>query len=498
MLIVVLVVIAMLALAAYSFADLMFSQRKGALVHGRLVQARTMADSGLEAAKAFLIRPAETQQQDGGHYDNPPLFQGVLVVDGDLDQRRGRFSIVAPRVEDGQLAGVRFGLEDESTRLNLNSLLIADVSVDGGGRQLLMGLPGMTEQIADAILDWLDEDDEPREFGAELDYYSSLDPPYAPKNGPLASVEEVLLIRGISPWLLFGPDGNRNGVLDDHERANAGMFNGEIEGEMDRGWSAYLTLYSMEANLRPDGLPRINLNSNDMQQLSEDLSTLFPPAWVTYIVAYRINGPYRGNRPAETGSSGPLDVTREGRFPLSQVLDLVGGRVQVQYEGDEERTVLASPFIDGPLAYGTYLPKLMDAVTVNASPMIPGRININQAPYPILRGIPGMSEEVVDEILANRTLDPSDEDPAQRHETWILSRGIVTLDEMKDLMPYITAGGDVFRAQVVGYFDSAGPAARIETIIDATTPAPRILFWRDISHLGRGFPLEVLGTEVRE
>ena len=37
-----------------------------------------------------------------------------------------------------------------------------------------MGLPGMTEDVADAILDWLDTDDEPRELGAEIEYYSGL------------------------------------------------------------------------------------------------------------------------------------------------------------------------------------------------------------------------------------------------------------------------------------------------------------------------------------
>jgi len=42
--------------------------------------------------------------------------------------------------------------EDESSRLNMNMLLIADTAVPGGGRTLLMSLPGMTEDVADAIL----------------------------------------------------------------------------------------------------------------------------------------------------------------------------------------------------------------------------------------------------------------------------------------------------------------------------------------------------------
>ena len=80
------------------------------------------------------------------------------------------------------------------------------------GRDLLMALPGMTEETADAILDWLDEDEEPREYGAESDYYSSLSPPYAAKNGQLETVEELLLVRGVTPQLLFGADVNRNGI----------------------------------------------------------------------------------------------------------------------------------------------------------------------------------------------------------------------------------------------------------------------------------------------
>jgi hypothetical protein len=63
-------------------------------------------------------------------------------------------------------------------------------------------------------LDWIDEDDDQREFGAEEDFYSGMSPPYAPKNGPLDTVEELLLVRGVTPWLLFGGDVNRNFTLE--------------------------------------------------------------------------------------------------------------------------------------------------------------------------------------------------------------------------------------------------------------------------------------------
>ena len=69
---------------------------------------------------------------------------------------------------------------------------------------------------------------------------------------------------------------------------------------------------------------------------------------------------------------------------------------------------------------------------------------------------------------------------------------------MKNLMPYICAGGGVYRAQVIGFYDKGGPYARFEAIIDATTQPPRVLFWRDLSHLGRGFALETLGIDLMQ
>lgn len=68
---------------------------------------------------------------------------------------------------------------------------------------LLLGALSIDPAVADAILDWLDEDGDTRfPNGAEDDYYSKLDPPYRAANGPLADVTELLLVRGVSPETL--------------------------------------------------------------------------------------------------------------------------------------------------------------------------------------------------------------------------------------------------------------------------------------------------------
>ena len=166
----------------------------------------------------YLMQDDATRDEAGGHFNNPNYFQAIPVLVHEDPSQRANFSVLVPNIDDeGNLAGVRYGLEDESTRLNVNALLMADKLMENAGRDLLMGLPGMTEDVADAILDWMDEDDEAREYGCESDYYQGLSPPTIAKNGPLDTVEELLLVRGVTPQLLFGTDTNRNGMVDPNE-----------------------------------------------------------------------------------------------------------------------------------------------------------------------------------------------------------------------------------------------------------------------------------------
>ena len=286
-LIVVLVIIVMLTLAGFAFTQLMFTERKAAVFSAHRVQARALADSGVEAARQFLDQQEQQRTEAGGWYDNPDRFRGVMVIGEERANGPGRFTVIAPHT-DGSLSGhYRFGLQDESARLNVNALVSAETIKKNSGRQMLMGLPGMTEEIADAILDWIDADRQPRQSGAESDYYASLQPPYGPKNGPLESIEELLLVRGVTPRLLFGEDINRNGINDADERGGRDIASTGTSGQpTNRGWFDYLTLHSHETNLQPDGKPKINLNQDDMKTLHHQLKdALGNEASATFIVA---------------------------------------------------------------------------------------------------------------------------------------------------------------------------------------------------------------------
>lgn len=69
------------------------------------------------------------------------------------------------------------------------------------------------DEIIDALVDWLDTDEVESDFGAEDSYYQSLDPSYQAANGPITSIEELLLVKGIDRELLLGSD-ERPGLAD--------------------------------------------------------------------------------------------------------------------------------------------------------------------------------------------------------------------------------------------------------------------------------------------
>jgi DNA uptake protein ComE-like DNA-binding protein len=496
-LLIVLVSIVFLSLAAYTFATLMVTQAQITKLAGRQVQSKYLVDSGTDYLRMYLGLDDASIHELGGRYNNPQYFQAVSVgMDETSPENMGRFTIIAPSLDDeGNPGGFRYGLTDESTRLNLNILIFVEVFYPGGGKQLLMSLPQMTEDTAEAILDWIDVDDEVRPFGAESNYYAGMSPPYEAKNGPLDTIEELLLVRGVTPELLFGADANHNGIVDLEEEMQPGAA--ALDPELQLGWMGYLTLYSKEHNVNGDGLKRININSEDLEQLSTDLRSRFDQRMTDFIIAYRQNGPYSGeDEPVET-AAGELDFDLPAKHNFVQVLDLIDAKTRVKYVGAEESVVINSPVTTASL--GMLMPVIMDELTTQKGAVIPGRVNIMQAPRRLLMGIPGMTEELLDDILRYREFEldsPEGADRNRQFETWLLVEGFVDLTTMKALLPYVCCGGDVYRAEIVGYFDDQIGNSRAEVIIDTSSPLPRVLFWRDKSHLQRGYSADTLGTAL--
>ncbi len=99
---------------------------------------------------------------------------------------------------------VSFRLEDERGKLDINR-----VSEDTLSKVLDALLenrnPNLASRLTDAILDWKDNDEDRRTNGAEKDFYESLTPPYKPANSKFLLLEQLLLVKDMTPRIFWGP-----------------------------------------------------------------------------------------------------------------------------------------------------------------------------------------------------------------------------------------------------------------------------------------------------
>jgi general secretion pathway protein K len=112
----------------------------------------------------------------------------------------------------GQLGNGTYTISiiDESGKVDINS--VSDVVL----KNLFLNT-GISEEeadiIVDSIMDWKDTDDLHRLHGAENDYYMSLQNPYKAKNARFDSLEELLLVKGVTADILYG-NKDRKGMID--------------------------------------------------------------------------------------------------------------------------------------------------------------------------------------------------------------------------------------------------------------------------------------------
>ena len=397
---------------------------------------------------------------------------------------------------------------------------------------MLLVLPGMTDDIADSILDWLDEDTETRAYGAESDYYQGQTPSYFAKDGPIESIDELLLVRDMTPELLYGEDTNRNGLLDPNENDGAlTLPDDNANGVLDLGLYVYLTTDSIESNLRSDGSARIDVNQPLLTELYDQIAEEYDEELATFITAYRLFGAtnvppldlsvhYPDNSTGDidtdaalqnlatsiarslagggegTVTRGGLDLSQGAAVDIESIYELVGAEVAAETETGP--TTMTSPFgIDAES-----LNLLLENFATESSSTLKGRININEAREPVLLSIPTMPEELASAIILSR---PSTAEGAavedvlsQRTNTgWLLLEGLADVTTMRMIDAYITTGGSVHRMQVVGRFTGRGPASRIEAVIDASEELPKLTFRQDLTDLGAGYTLDQLRPSVQ-
>jgi general secretion pathway protein K len=99
-------------------------------------------------------------------------------------------------------AEVRVTIEDEERKIDLNRIMLPNGNAPDDRRlavfQRLLDTLGIDRAVADAVVDWLDNDENPRVAGAESSYYLGLPNPYRAKNDLFDTIGELRLVRGVS------------------------------------------------------------------------------------------------------------------------------------------------------------------------------------------------------------------------------------------------------------------------------------------------------------
>lgn len=204
-------------------------------------------------------------------------------------------------------AVMRTTITDEFGKINLNALVV----MEGGERIVrehirlgleeffrLRGEAASAEvdptALVESIIDWIDEDDEMEQGGAESDFYLASENPYNAKNGPMDSIDELLLIKGMTTDLYFGVKGLESPQLPLSEYLTVhGDWLGRINPntvhiEYDTGYCDVLAAMSvgwvdggLVAEVDHEGMVEVMLNGED--ETSEFQSVDEISGYVTHV-----------------------------------------------------------------------------------------------------------------------------------------------------------------------------------------------------------------------
>ena len=467
-LIVVLVLVLLMGIAAYGYTLSMQTENIAARVGADQAISQQAALSGIDLLSAVVEMPHEGRRELGGLQNNPVLFES-RSLDEEQDAEDEEASWFTVTATSSSAIQQRFGAIDESTKLHLVKLVQWDRQRPGSGRDALLRLPGMTPDVSDAILDWVDTDSQPRLEGGESDAYASLGAHVSPRNGKPLDLEELLLVRGVNEGVLFGPTTSDAG-------ADVVPQLGRTE-ELFVPWSELLTVYSGERNDSQDGAPRIFINDSRLAALHRRLVERMPVAWANFIIHLRQHGPGNAGEDEVTPEQVSLDFNLPGTHRIASPLDLIDAKVSAMHNG--EQVSITSPFTSERMMMQDQLPKLLDLVTVSPARRFEGRVNINLAPRVVLLSVPGIDEALAERILSSRTVAGADT-TSHAHPVWLLTEELVDIAAMRRLLPNVNTGGDVFLAEFWGGFAETAPAYRCEAVIDATEGVARQIYFREL------------------
>ncbi len=437
-------------------------QQEAEMVEGVAVPALTFADP------AVLADPAKW-------YDNETLFRNRLVFDDGAN--RWYYSIYSAGTIDRDR--VRFGLTDEAGKININT---ADEAT-------LLRLPGMTPQLVAALMDWRDGDSDTRPDGAEQDYYDQLPQPYFVRNGPLQTIEELLMIKGFTGSIVYGEDANLNTLLEPNEDDADEQFPPDNnDGVLDMGLFGAATTASRGPDLKSDGTTKTDLNGNANAVRAKLLELGLSTQTATFVQQVRADG---------------------GRFTHpSQLLEMTYTITRDSNDGGRGGGGGRGPFGGRGASGPRRGDRIQSRVTIDDMPLIMenfttaraggrtpvvGLLNVNTASVAALAALPGIDAGIAQQIVETR-VNLSLED--RGNTAWLVTQNLLEPEDYKAVAPKLCTQGYQYRIRVIGFGVPCGRYRIFEVVLDVAGPQPKVLYQRDITRLGLPFPLDVEQEEL--
>jgi general secretion pathway protein K len=188
-LLIVLWVMAILMVTVFSFSMMSRAETYGTLAFKEAEEKKFLAEAGIERGIMEIINLSVNRNQM------------LTLVGKELWKADG----TAYTTDTGD-GGYVVRIIDESGKIWLNGLseengiILKNLLISQGTS------PENADSIVDCILDWKDTDDLHHLNGVESDYYMLLPNPYKAKNANFDTLEELILVKGITPEILYGSD----------------------------------------------------------------------------------------------------------------------------------------------------------------------------------------------------------------------------------------------------------------------------------------------------
>lgn len=372
---------------------------------------------------------------------------------------------------------------DESSKLNINTVT----------KPQLMQLPYMEDDIADAIIDWRDGDDNPNGEGVEGGYYENLPIGYKIRNGPFKTIRELLLVKGVTEELFYGEDTNFNGLLDYNEKdGDESPPTDDRDDQLDLGWIAYLTCYSYDRNEDAEGNQKVNINQANERQLQNSLGLSRPQA--QWIVQQRGNNRFSSiadlvdnsstQQSQQSSQQSSQQNSQQSSQQSSQQTQQSGSQRGSQSGQQSSRQSGRQGGSQGgsnqtePLDLQTFY-SIADKITVDSGNRIPGKVNINTAPTTVLIALLGDGEankEIAENIVAYREglID------GMQSIAELMSAGLVNQNTFDRIANNITTRSNVFTIRCTATADRAGASGttlQTEVVVDRSESPYTTLYW---------------------